>query len=635
MKKSTHAAFLNFSIASMLLVLIANCTKVSAQAVAPFVCNGNYYVTYGNGTDPASSTSIDKVTYNGTAVTATFQGTTNNIGFNGADINPIDGLMYGIQYSNSSVVTLLKIDTNANVTVVGTLPTSVNGSQSVYSGCFDANGDFYIGNLPVAGIASNIYKVNTANANATLVGSTGVLPDDPNGQLFFVDISIDPTTGIMYGASNYCCNETGPSSKALFTIDKTTGTATEIGQFTTATGFQTSGYGLFFTSTGDLFLYGTDANFYIVNKTTAQITLLGSGSTYSFADGCSCSFRIDHTLAASAPVICLPDTNSTTAFSFTETFMNNRGSLVTGAGYHLDLDKRFQFTQTPADIKNILLSLGIATNATTVSITGINGGTNNSIDISPINIPFTGPGTKTSFVLNTLFTNSPGLPTIMVASDIYNLPAIIGGQVSSDNPVTLTPGDSTKITLCSGGVLPVTFIALNAVTDAAGNILVQWQTADELNVHDYEVERSTDGTNFTTLGTIAADNAGKYSYTDNAAPLSDKLFYRIKATDVSGGIDVTPIVTVSRSQSQSTINITPNPFKDNVQLQVSSSKEQLAVVRIFGQDGKLYQNYQFKIPQGTSITSLGSAASLPSGVYAVFVDLTGTGQVFTKKIVKE
>jgi hypothetical protein len=392
---------------------------------------------------------------------------------------------------------------------------------------------------------------------------------------------------------------------------------------------------LFFTSSGDLFLYGTDANFYLVNKTTAQITLLGSGSTYSFADGEGCSFRIDHTLAASAPVICLPDTNSTTDFSFTETFINNRGSLITGAGYQLTLDNRFQFTQTAGNIDTTLTSLGIATSATTVSITSVNGGTNNSINISPVNIPYSGPGTKTSFVLNTLFTNSSGLPTISVASDIYNLPAIIGGQVTSDNPVTLTPGDSTKISLCSGGALPVTFVSINATPETSGNILVQWQTADESNISGYEVERSTDGVNFTALGTVAATNAGNYAYTDNSVPPDDKIFYRVKAIDVSGKTTLTPIVVVTRAQSQDAINVTPNPFTANVQLQVTSTTPQVAIVRVYGGDGKLYQNYQLSVPQGTSVTTLSSAASLASGVYSVFVNLTGTGEVFSKKIVKE
>ena len=628
--KSVYSTLLAFAIGSVLLLTT---TKIKAQAVAPFGCNGNYYVTYGFGADPQTPTSIDKVTYTGTGVTASLQGTA-TWGFNGDDINPIDGFMYGISYSNSAEVALLKIDSNAKVTVIGTLPSSVVSSSSVYSGCFDSNGDFFIGNLPDPGVASNIYKVNTATADAVLLGSTGALPDDPTGQLYFVDISIDPSTGIMYGATNYCCNETGINSKALYTIDKITGAATRVGQFETAEGATTSGYGLFFTSAGDLFLYGTDANFYLVNKSTAQITLLGSGSAYSFADGAACSYRVTHTLAVSTPFICLPDTTSTAPVAFTETFINDRGSLVTGAAYHLDLDKRFQYTQSAAAIQAELIAVGIATNSTVVTISSINGGTNNSIDISPVNIPFSGPGTKTSFVLNALFTNTSGLPSVSIASNIYNLPAIIGGQVTSDNPVTMIPNDSTKILLCNGGPLPVTFISFNAAENASGNVLVKWQTVDEVNVASYEVERSTDGINFTVLGNALATSAGSYSYTDNSAP-DGKLFYRVEAIDKDGKTSFTPIEPVTSSQAAFAINVTPNPFTDNIKLQITSSVNQLAVARIYGQDGKLYESYQVNVNQGNSVASLDNTASLAPGVYAIFVNMTGTGQVFSKKIIKQ
>jgi hypothetical protein len=634
MKKSVPLTFLKLFIASIALLLGSNSISF-AQAVAPFGCNGNFYVTYSQNDYATTPTSIDKVMYNGIGVAATYLGTTNNFGFDGADISPIDGFMYGCTYTNGADVSLIKIDSNANVTVVGNLPSFVTSTQSIFAGCFDANGDFYICNTPPAGSAANIYKVNTADASAVLVGSTGVLPDAPDAQLFFVDLSIDPTSGIMYGASNYCCGEVGGSSQALYSIDKTTGLATEIGQFTTASGYHTTGYGLFFSFSGDLFLYGTDANFYLVNKATAEITPVGSGPSYAFADGAGCPFRIDHTLAAASSAICLVDSTSTTNFPFTETFINNRGTVISGAGYHLALDKRFQFTESAAEIKDTLVTLGIATSATTVTISDTSGGTNNLIDISPINIPYSGPGTKTSFILNTLFTNSSGVPTIAVASDVYNLPTVIGGSVLSDNPATLILNDSTTISLCNAGSLPVTFVSLNAIPNTYGNVLVQWQVADEINVKSYEVDRSTDGVNFSAIGNVAATNAGNYQYTDNTASGNDKLYYRVKSIDISGKIEYTPTVAVTLNQKQSIITATPNPFQDDLQLQIQSSKNQPAEVRIFGVDGKSYQTYNLQVSKGASVNTLKNTTSLPSGVYAIFVNMVGTGEVFSIKVVKQ
>jgi hypothetical protein len=278
---------------------------------------------------------------------------------------------------------------------------------------------------------------------------------------------------------------------------------------------------------------------------------------------------------------------------------------------------------------------GIAADTTTVTITSVNGGTNNSIDISPVTIPYSGPGTTTSFTLSTLFTNSSGTPTILIASRIYDLPTIIGSIVSSDDPLTVIPNDSTQVSLCNGGILPVTFVSLNAAPDPAGNILVQWHTAEELNVQYYEVSRSIDGVNFTTIGQVAATNAGSYSFTDRSVPVTDKIFYKVTAVDITGKTFVTPVVAVNLSQKQFAITVTPNPFQDNIKLQILSSEQQAATVRIFDGEGKLYQSYQLNVQKGSSVTELNNTAQLAAGVYAIFVSMNETGDIYSQKIIKQ
>ena len=82
--------------------------------------------------------------------------------------------------------------------------------------------------------------------------------------------------------------------------------------------------------------------------------------------------------------------------------------------------------------------------------------------------------------------------------------------------------------------LPVNFSAFTA-TKSGSQALLQWQTAQEENSHDFSIERSTDGTNYVSIGDVpAAGNsttARNYSFTD-VAPANGLNYYRLKETDL-------------------------------------------------------------------------------------------------------
>ncbi len=55
----------------------------------------------------------------------------------------------------------------------------------------------------------------------------------------------------------------------------------------------------------------------------------------------------------------------------------------------------------------------------------------------------------------------------------------------------------------NSAALPVTFMSISANRITAG-IQVNWKVAGESGISNYEIERSTDGRNFTTAGTVIA-----------------------------------------------------------------------------------------------------------------------------------
>ena len=127
-----------------------------------------------------------------------------------------------------------------------------------YSGAW-ANNTWYIGDY----IGKELVIVDPADGSTTTVGSFGTM---------FIDgLAYDNSTSTMYGTS---------SQDVLYTIDLTTGAATEVGDFN-VTG---SSFGnLACSLTGDLYSVNRDdASLYSVNKATGVATIIGTGLGITF-----------------------------------------------------------------------------------------------------------------------------------------------------------------------------------------------------------------------------------------------------------------------------------------------------------------------------------------------------------------
>ncbi|MEL1242611.1 glycoside hydrolase family 98 domain-containing protein, partial [Flavobacterium flavipallidum] len=82
-------------------------------------------------------------------------------------------------------------------------------------------------------------------------------------------------------------------------------------------------------------------------------------------------------------------------------------------------------------------------------------------------------------------------------------------------------------------VLPFSFVSVDAVQKNSSQIQVSWNVADERNLLRYEVLKSTDGINYTSISNVNAVNNGSnnnYVYLDNTTQAVTN-YYKIKAID--------------------------------------------------------------------------------------------------------
>ncbi|HWZ23213.1 MAG TPA: T9SS type A sorting domain-containing protein, partial [Cytophagaceae bacterium] len=85
--------------------------------------------------------------------------------------------------------------------------------------------------------------------------------------------------------------------------------------------------------------------------------------------------------------------------------------------------------------------------------------------------------------------------------------------------------------------LPVTIISFTAQKLNDHTAVLEWQTGNEKNNDYFIIERSSDGINFESIGTIkgagSSTNFLSYSFTDEN-PFQDINYYRLKQVDFNG-----------------------------------------------------------------------------------------------------
>jgi len=198
--------------------------------------------------------------------------------------------------------------------------------------------------------------------------------------------------------------------------------------------------------------------------------------------------------------------------------------------------------------------------------------------------------------------------------------------------------DRFKIVFNSGlGVLPVTFSTIKAYQASSG-VDVEWNVENELNIVQYEVERSADGKNFTQTDiTIAKGNqnsAINYSWVDTKA-LNGANYYRIKSVDRNGTVKYSQIVKVSIGNSQSEISIFPNPVTDNVMnIQFSNQPQGDYIVNLMSSDGQLIYTKGITVNSNNTSETIKLRSSTAKGTYELKIDGPAKSNTVQKVIIQ-
>jgi hypothetical protein len=166
---------------------------------------------------------------------------------------------------------------------------------------------------------------------------------------------------------------------------------------------------------------------------------------------------------------------------------------------------------------------------------------------------------------------------------------------------------------------------------------VDWSTYDEINVDRFEIERSQNGQQFVTAGTMVANGNGSGSKTDYSwidhSPFSGTSYYRIKEVDIDGQSKYSSIVRIDLGESNSKLNLFPNPVPDN-QFSIQADMEQGRYnIMVSDLDGKKIYAQTLDHSGGIISQSVRLPSTLSPGVYMLTIRGNGV-KVFQQFIVR-
>lgn len=179
---------------------------------------------------------------------------------------------------------------------------------------------------------------------------------------------------------------------------------------------------------------------------------------------------------------------------------------------------------------------------------------------------------------------------------------------------TLGTGCGGKLTFSLVSVLPVGIISFTGKAQEQGNEL-HWITATESNNNYFEVESSTDGSNYRTVGTLkgagTSEKQQEYYFTD---PVWEEImYYRLKQVDYNGKGTYQSPITVMRQRKLNML-VSPNPVVKTIRIGldiINSGKHSFTFLNTLG---KSLEKIVF-LPEGSNWVEFDISEELPEGFY--------------------
>ncbi|MBS1751872.1 MAG: T9SS type A sorting domain-containing protein, partial [Bacteroidetes bacterium] len=228
------------------------------------------------------------------------------------------------------------------------------------------------------------------------------------------------------------------------------------------------------------------------------------------------------------------------------------------------------------------------------------------------------------------YRNSCGDTLIGTGNSISVIPNVTTTYyVRAEGDCNTTICAQVTITVKSCVILPVEFLQFNAVQQS--NLVdLNWKVITSEQLSFFDVERSSDGTNFSAIGRVEAsstpvNSAAGFNFKDVSVgdASGNVLYYRINAVSKDGGRKYSSILVVRLSGTVSQkIKVSPNPANTSVSLSFYSALRGNVDVQLLDMTGKVVLKDQQRVEAGQNIITLDQLGRFSEGVYTILIRIT-------------
>ena len=182
-----------------------------------------------------------------------------------------------------------------------------------------------------------------------------------------------------------------------------------------------------------------------------------------------------------------------------------------------------------------------------------------------------------------------------------------------------TCGNLSKnaVTVTINGAVPVVFTGLKA-RKVNNKVALDWGTISEINASHFEIERSANGVEFTTIiGKVNArgNSSTETNYSiDDVNPIKGTGYYRVKQYDLDGKFTYSNVAAINFEKAASLLVVYPNPVKNTLNIEYTAIKGGKVEMNILDAKGSVIQQQVQTVIVGRNIHSM-NVSNLAKGVY--------------------